>query len=61
MPHLDHTGPDGKGSKTGRKLGRCLKTEKDEESAGKLGVGLGKRRHAGGGIGLEKRLNYSTN
>lgn len=41
MPHLDHTGPENKGPKTGRKLGKC---KKDEESKYKLGEGMGSKR-----------------
>jgi hypothetical protein len=29
MPHLDHTGPLGQGPKTGRKLGKCRKTNEE--------------------------------
>jgi hypothetical protein len=58
MPNLNHTGPEGKGLKTGRKLGTCKKTEADLLQSGTFGKGLGKRRHAGGGIGKGKRLKY---
>lgn len=54
MPHLDHTGPEGKGPKTGRKLGKCRKTE--NEKIGILGIGQGKRRKSGDGKGMGKRL-----
>ncbi|HPE99865.1 MAG: DUF5320 domain-containing protein [Bacteroidales bacterium] len=55
MPRLDGTGPDGNGSGTGRKLGRCSKLS-DEEKLKKLGKGLGKRRKADGcGDGKGKR------
>lgn len=47
MPNLNHTGPGGGGPKTGRKLGKCKKTENEIQSAGKLGTGMGKRRNAG--------------
>ena len=54
MPHLDSTGPEGKGSGTGRGLGRCKKT-KDPNY--KLGEGMGKRRKADDpGTGNAKRL-----
>lgn len=55
MPKLDRTGPEGKGPKTGRKLGKCKKTS-DEEALNKLGKGLGLRRKSGGGKGRGKRL-----
>jgi hypothetical protein len=62
MPRLDGTGPEGKGEKTGRKLGECSDLP-DEEKLQKLGKGLAKKRHAGGGQGKGKRLkhNESTN
>ncbi len=55
MPKLDGTGPEGKGPKTGRKLGRCKKTS-DEVALNKLGKGQGLRRKSGGGKGRGKRL-----
>ncbi len=58
MPHLNGTGPEGKGAATGRKLGKC-KTEKDSEN--KLGLGLGKKRKSGGGDGKMKRLKSGEN
>ncbi len=58
MPKMDGTGPEGKGAKTGRKLGGCEQSP-DEELATKLGKGLGKRRHSGGGQGIGKRLKYN--
>jgi hypothetical protein len=47
MPHLDHTGPEGKGPKTGRKLGKCKKTQTEQKEIGELGKGQGDRRHSG--------------
>ncbi|MFH1319417.1 MAG: DUF5320 family protein [Bacteroidota bacterium] len=61
MPHLDHTGPEDKGPKTGRKLGKCRKTETELKEIGKLGKGQGKRHHSGGGKGKGKRLKYNQN
>ena len=55
MPRMDGTGPDGKDSGTGRKLGECGKTT-DEEKLKKLGKGLGKGRKSGCGEGKGKRL-----
>ena len=55
MPHMNGTGPEGKGSATGRGLGKCKKIP-DEEALQKLGKGLGKRRKTGGGTGKGKRL-----
>jgi len=36
MPNLDKTGPEGKGKKTGRKLGLCDKKESVDETRKKL-------------------------
>ena len=58
MPKLNGTGPDGKGPKTGRGLGKCEK-KPFEELLHKLGRGLGKRRKSGGGTGQGKRLKYN--
>lgn len=41
MAHLDHMGPENKGPKTGRKLGKC---KKDEKSEFEFGVGMGMKR-----------------
>jgi hypothetical protein len=59
MPHLNHTGPEGIGPQTGRKLGKCHKTENELTPVGKLGTGQGKRRQAGGGERKGSRLKYS--
>lgn len=55
MPQLDGTGPEKKGTQTGRGLGKC-KSVPVEESLEKLGKGLGLRRKSGGGKGQGKRL-----
>ena len=55
MPKLDGTGPDGEGSQTGRKLGKC-REETAEEKLQKLGTGMGEKRNSGGGKGKGKRL-----
>jgi len=59
MSNLNHNGPDNLGSKTGRKLGTCQKTEEEKSKIGVLGVGEGKRRHSGGGQGKGRRLKYN--
>lgn len=59
MPHLNHTGPESEGSKTGRKLGKCRKTEEEQLQAGTLGKGLAVRRHTGGGPGKGKRIKHN--
>ncbi|MDO9154875.1 MAG: DUF5320 family protein [Paludibacter sp.] len=61
MPHLDHTGPESKGPKTGRKLGKCHKNEAEQKGIGELGKGQGVRRNSGGGKGKGKRLKYNKN
>jgi hypothetical protein len=55
MPNMNGTGPEGNGSGTGRKLGKCSKAS-DEEKLKNLGKGIGKKRHSGGGEGKGKRL-----
>jgi hypothetical protein len=55
MPQMDGTGPEKKGSQTGRGLGKC-RTVTDAEAIEKLGKGLGLRRKSGGGSGEGKRL-----
>ena len=55
MPKMNGTGPEGKGPKTGRRLGRCKKNT-SEELQSKPGKGPGNRRQAGGGRGEGKRL-----
>lgn len=58
MTRMNHKGPEEQGPKTGRMLGRCKKTAAEEKQMGMLGKGMGKRRHAGGGMGKGKRLKY---
>ena len=41
MPPRDGTGPEGKGAKTGRKLGPCDKTNSDTVRPMRKGRGLG--------------------
>jgi len=52
---MNGTGPENKGSKTGRGLGRCRQVLTGEAEE-KLGKGMGLGRHAGKGIGKGKRL-----
>ena len=53
MPNRDKTGPEGKGAKTGRGLGRCQSTdETPNRSERPLGRGARcPRRGAGRGLG----------
>ena len=55
MPQLDGTGPEKKGTQTGRGLGRC-KSVSIDDALEKLGKGMGLRRKNGGGQGEGKRL-----
>jgi hypothetical protein len=55
MPRMNNKGPESKGSMTGRGLGSCQETSKDENIQ-KLGKGMGLRRKSGGGQGQGKRL-----
>lgn len=54
MPRMNGKGPEGQGSGTGRGLGKCKKVA-TEEALQKLGKGLAKRHHAGGGEGKGRR------
>jgi hypothetical protein len=56
MPHLNGTGPLGKGQKTGRGIGNCSESKIDFLS--KLGKGLGLKKKNGCDKGLGKRLKY---
>jgi hypothetical protein len=54
MPRMDGTGPEGKGPRSGRKLGRCTQAT-DEERMQTLGKGMGRKRQSGGDAGEGKR------
>lgn len=51
MSTLNGKGPNDAGKDEGRRLGKC----KNEQSNGELGIGMGNRRHSGGGQGNKKR------
>jgi hypothetical protein len=55
MPKMNGTGPEGKGPKTGRGLGRGRKNPGNEDTA-RPGRGSGKGRQNSGGRGQGKRL-----
>lgn len=55
MAHLNGKGPDEKGPKSGRGLGKCEAASTQTNNA-KLGIGLGQRRKSGGGEGKGNRL-----
>lgn len=57
MPQLDKTGPENKGSKTGRKLGLCHCSGSSDYE---IGQGMGLKRKSTEGHGMGKRLR-STN
>lgn len=58
MPQLDHKGPEGKGPRTGRGLGKCRKPGESSQkpSQYELGEGMGLKRKAGCGKGEGRRL-----
>jgi hypothetical protein len=58
MPQMNHTGPEGKGARTGRGLGRCKKPADatHEQEAYQLGKGMGLKLKSGGGKGKGRRL-----
>lgn len=51
MSTLNGKGPGDDGKLEGRRLGRC----KRDQPNGDLGVGMGERRHSGGGQGNKRR------
>lgn len=53
MPNFDGTGPTGKGSKTGRGLGKCNKTTDSDDTKSRMGLGRGNMN----GRGLRRRQN----
>jgi len=58
MAHMDHTGPEAKGPRTGRGLGRCKKATSllPSGNESELGKGMGLKRKSGGGKGRGRRL-----
>jgi hypothetical protein len=58
MPQMNHTGPEGKGPRTRRGLGRCRKpvdaTADSEEY--QMGKGMGIKRKSGGGKSKGRRI-----
>lgn len=61
MPGYDKTGPMGKGSRTGRGLGKCKPAKEEREKDDKsLGLGRGGNPRGGGrGFGGGKRMMNS--
>ena len=54
MPNKDGTGPEGKGSKTGRQMGKCGGAKPEEDSSTERGFGrrprgCGRRNQTGRG------------
>jgi len=60
MARLNGSGPENKGSQSGRSIGCCRRVTADETNE-KLGKGMGLRRNAGGGTGKCKRLRSGSN
>lgn len=58
MPRMNHSGPEGKGPRTGRKLGGCKLSQNEETQKGELGKGMGKRRNAGA---FRKEISQNKN
>lgn len=54
MPRMDGTGPEGKGSGTGRGLGRCRRNAGNEDNV-RPGKGSAIPRQSGGGRGQGRR------
>lgn len=61
MSNLNHKGPQDLGTKTGRMLGNCKKSEEELTKQGELGVGMGKHFNSQEGKGKGKRLKYNLN
>lgn len=60
MPKLNHTGPEGEGPRSGRKLGLCKKSVVDPDSEKfHLGKGMGEKRKSGGGAGKGRRIRQN--
>jgi len=57
MPNLDHKGPEGLGPKTGKKLGRCRKTESERKEKMESDNVKVKSCHNVSGKGQRKQLN----
>ncbi|MCW3806713.1 DUF5320 domain-containing protein [Plebeiibacterium marinum] len=62
MPRFDRTGPEGQGSQTGRKMGKCNPNNREtteqidvNETSRGLGRGFGRRTGRGAGKGLGRR------
>jgi len=59
MPGFNGTGPNGRGSMTGRRMGRC--NDGGNRAPGFAGRGLGLGRGQGLGRGAGRGLGYNTN
>jgi len=57
MPELDRTGPEGQGSRTGRKMGKCSNPEETESGREPL-MGRGPGRGMGRGVGRAAKRAY---
>ncbi len=63
MPNRDGTGPEGKGSRTGRGLGNCAPNDNDKtkENAPRGFFGLGRGRGRGTGAGAGRGFGFNRN
>jgi hypothetical protein len=60
MPSLNQTGPEGQGSMTGRKMGKCAnKKAPIPNGTGNAGKGRGQGKGLGRGNGQGRRNNIS--
>jgi hypothetical protein len=61
MPGLDRTGPEGKGSRTGRAMGKCNPKKEDssaQEEQNLQGRGMGRGLGKGPGRGFRNRFRH---
>ncbi|MGQ1787658.1 MULTISPECIES: DUF5320 domain-containing protein [unclassified Saccharicrinis] len=61
MPRFDKTGPEGKGSQTGRGMGKCNPSEQSKHNSSdseKTSGGRGAGRRRGFGRGLGRALGF---
>lgn len=57
MSGLNNKGPENKGSRTGRGLGKCNPTKPKEEVEQELGRGMGRGNRSGLGKGMRRGRN----
>jgi len=58
MSFLNNKGPENKGSRTGRGLGKCKNPNEDSKNPNEFGKGMGMRRNSpANGRGMGRRSN----